>query len=122
MEELLGTTWSVFIRVTLVIMGFAAFMTGRALADAWRPLWQAVMYAMMLGIVDRFLVFALFEGEGLSATGYLIDTAVLLAIGLTSFRLTRTHRMVSQYPWIYERAGLFNWREKDSAGSENETG
>ena len=122
MEELLGTSWSVFIRITLVIMGFAAFMTGRALADAWRPIWQAVLYTMMIGIADRFLVFALFEGELFLLSGYLIDTAVLLAIGLVSFRLTQTHRMVTQYPWIYERAGLFNWREKDGAASANEAG
>ena len=122
MEELLGTSWSVFIRITLVIMGFAAFMTGRALADAWRPIWQAVLYTMMIGIADRFLVFALFEGELFLLSGYLIDTAVLMAIGLASFRLTQTHRMVTQYPWIYERAGLFNWREKDGAASANEAG
>ena len=122
MEELLGTTWSVFIRITLVIMGFAAFMTGRALADAWRPIWQAVLYTMMIGVADRFLVFALFEGELFLLSGYLIDTAVLLAIGLVSFRLTQTHRMVTQYPWIYERAGQFNWREKDGAASANEAG
>ena len=116
MEALLGTTGPVFIGITVVIMGFAAFMTGRGLADAWRPAWQAVMYAMMLGIADRFLVFALFQGELLSASGYLIDSAVLVAISLVSYRLTQTHRMVTQYPWIYERAGLLGWREKESAG------
>jgi len=24
-------------------------------------------------------------------------------------------KMVTQYPWIYERAGLLSWREKASA-------
>jgi hypothetical protein len=29
-----------------------------------------------------------------------------------AFRLTRVRRMVSQYPWIYERDGLLGWRER----------
>ena len=57
-------------------------------------------------------MFALFEGELLSVTGYVIDTAVLMAISLFAYRLNRVNRVVNQYPWLYERAGLFNWREK----------
>jgi len=29
-----------------------------------------------------------------------------------AYRLTQAHKMVAQYPWLYERAGLFAWREK----------
>ncbi|MGH6947263.1 MAG: DUF6867 family protein, partial [Kiloniellales bacterium] len=43
--EFLGTTWPVFITVTLVVMGFASFMTGQALANTWKPYWHAVVYA-----------------------------------------------------------------------------
>jgi hypothetical protein len=88
-------------------------MTGQALANAWQPQWQVVVYCLLLGLLDRFLGFALFGGPLLSVAGYLIDTAVLLAIGLFAYRFMRAYRMVSQYPWLYERAGLFSWREKD---------
>ena len=112
MISLLGTSLPVFIGLTVLIMGFASFMTGQALANTWRPQWQAIPYALLLGLADRFLTWGLFEGELLSLTGYVIDTLVLLAISLTAFRLTRARKMVTQYPWIYERAGLFSWREK----------
>ena len=96
----------------LLVMWFAAYMTGQAMANTWRPAWQAAIYGAMLGLVDRFLVFALYEGELLSIDGYLIDAAILIAFAWSAFRLTQVHRMVSQYPWLYERTGPFGWREK----------
>jgi len=115
MAALVGTSLSVWIGLTLILAGFAALMTGQALAATWRPVWQALPYALLLGVADRFLIFALFQGELLSVTGYLIDTAVLLAIMLSAYRMTRAYRMVRQYPWLYERAGLFGWRERRDA-------
>ncbi len=112
MESLLGTTWPVFIGITVVIMGFAAAMTGQGLANTWRPVWQTALYGILLGGADRFLIFGLFEGELFLLSGYLIDTVVLIAISLLAFRLTQVNRMISQYPWLYERAGLFAWRDK----------
>ncbi len=111
MEDLLGTTISVFIRLTVGIMGFAAYMTGQGLANTWRPVWQPVVYCGLLGFVDRFLTFALFDGDLLSLTGYLIDSAVLIAISLFAFQLKRAKKMVTQYPWIYEPAGPLGWRK-----------
>ena len=112
MIDLLGTSLSVFIGVTVCLMGFAAYMTGQALANNWRPIVQAFLYCALLGLVDRFLIFALFEGELLSLTGYIIDTAVLMGISTLSYRLTQANKMVTQYPWIYEPRGLLGWREK----------
>ena len=112
METLTGTSLPVFIGVTLMVMGFACFMTGQGLANTWKPAWQAVLYTLLLGFADRFLVWSLFESDLLSVTGYVVDTAVLLAICLVAYRSTKAHRMVSQYPWIYERNGLFGWRRK----------
>ena len=112
MEALLGTTPSVFLAVTVVVMGFTAFMTGQALASTWKPLWQAVCYSLLLGFGDRFLTFSLFGGELLSPSGYLIDTTVLVVISLFAYRLTKARKMARQYPWIYERTGLLSWREK----------
>ena len=104
-----------FVGLTLVLMGFAAFMTGQALANTWKPVWHAVVYSMLLGIVDRFLNFALFDGELLSISGYLVDAAVLSLIALVAFRLTQARKMVTQYPWLYRPAGLFGWRRRDEA-------
>lgn len=102
----------VFIGLTVILIGGCAFMTGQALASTWRPLWQAIPYAMGLGAADRFLVFALFEGDLLSIPAFITDAAVLVAIALAAYRMTQARRMVDQYPWIYERNGLFGWREK----------
>ena len=66
----------------------------------------------MLGFADRFLVWGLFGGDGLSVSGYVIDTAYLIAVGFAAYRLTRARRMVTQYPWLYERAGPFGWRDR----------
>ncbi len=112
MEALLGTTPGVSFGMTVVVMGFVAFMTGQALAGTWKPIWQVVLYCLLLGLGDRFLIFSLFQGELLSLSGYLIDSAVLVAISLFAYRLTRARKMVSQYPWIYERAGLLGWRDR----------
>lgn len=111
-ESILGTSVSVFLVVTGLAIGFAAFMTGQAIANTWRPVWQLCIYALLLGLVARFLIFALFDGQLLSLSGYVASTALLLAIGAFAFRLTRARKMVHQYPWLYERAGLFGWRQR----------
>ena len=99
----------VYIGLTLILFGGAAYMTGQAISATWRPLYQVVLYAMLLGAANRFMVYALFEGDLLSLSGYLVDTATILAIALLAFRVTRVKRMVSQYPWLYRRTSLFTW-------------
>ena len=116
MESLLGTSYSVFFGVTVIIIGFAACVTGQALANTWRPVSHVLLYSVLLGFADRFLTFALFEGELLSLSGYLIDTAVLIAMSLVVFRVTKARKLVAQYPWLYEADGLFGWREKGAGG------
>ena len=113
MEDLLGTTWQVFLFVTVVVIGFASFMTGQAMANSWRPMWRCVPYCLLLGCADRFLVWGLFGGELWSLSGYLVDTAVLTSLALLAYRLALTRNMVGQYPWIYQRVGPLNWRKKD---------
>lgn len=115
MEALLGTTVGVFVGVTVCLTGFAAFMTGQALAQGWRPAWQIVPYCLLLGAADRFLVWGLFKGAGLLPSGYVIDTAVIMAICAAAYRLTLARRMTAQYPWLYERTGPFGWRRRGSA-------
>jgi len=117
MEELLGTSLPVFIGLTLILFGGCAFMSGQAVANGWKPVWLAVFYACLLGAGDRFLTYGLFDGELLTASGYAVHTSILIAITLVSYRLTKTRRMVSQYPWLYERVGLFTWRERQAETS-----
>ena len=110
---------SVFIGLTVFGMGFAAFMIGQAVAATWKPAGHAVAYVLLLGLGDRFLTFALFQGKLLSPTGYLADTGALVAIALVAYRINLARRMVSQYPWLYRRAGLFNWH---TIGDREKTG
>ena len=101
-----------WIILVLLALWFAAFMTGLGLANTWRAPWQVFVYCLLLGLTDRFLVFALYGGELLSIAGYAVDTGVLTAIAFTAFRITLAGRMVTQYPWLYERVGLFGWRDR----------
>jgi hypothetical protein len=112
MASLLGNTFGVYIGLTVCLMGFAAFMTGQALAVTWKPAWHCLAYALLLGLADRFLAYALFDGQLLSLSAYLVDGATLLGISLLAWRLGRARKMVSQYPWLYERAGLLSWRAR----------
>jgi hypothetical protein len=98
--------------VTCLLGGGAAWATGRALADSWRPFGQAVAYLLLLGAAVRFAHFALFQGKLFSLFSSVLDTTFLLAIGGLSWRLTRVRRMVAQYRWLYERAGPLSWRER----------
>ena len=107
--------WPLFIGITLVLCGFAAFATGRALAATWRPGYWAAVYCLPLGLVDRFLQWSLFGGSLLSPAGYVIDTAALMVIALASYRATKAGKMVRQYPWLYARSGPFGWRRLPSA-------
>jgi hypothetical protein len=112
MAALLGATPASFLVMTVVIFGAAALATGRALARNWRPLWHAVLYAALLALGDRFLLFALFHGELLSASGYALAAAILLLLAVIAYRASRAQLMVRQYPWLYEPVGPFSWRER----------
>lgn len=106
-----GTSPLVSLGITLVLGGGCAVMTGRALALNWRPDWQLVVYALLLGVADRFLIFALFQGELLSLSGYFVDALALVLIAAIAFKATRALQMVRQYPWLYRRRGLLSWEK-----------
>ena len=111
MEAFTETTTVVFLALTVVLMGGTGSLTGRAFAATWRPAWKVLPACLLLGGADRFLAFSLFGAELLSPTGYTIDTVVITLSCLIAYRLTRVKRMVTQYPWIYERAGPWRYRE-----------
>lgn len=126
MEFVLGTSLPVFIGITVILSGFAAFLMGNAIAETWRPWWQNVAYGALLAFATQFIEFSLFDGAFFIETlvssegkpmaqavlGYLVDSVVLIGISLFAYRLTLAQKMVSQYPWLYERAGPFTWRAK----------
>jgi hypothetical protein len=107
--------WLQVLFVTGILGGGAAWMTGRACADTWRPLHHVVGYTVLLGAAVRFFHFALFEGELLSLPSYLVDTLYLTAVGCLSWRIRRTTQMVTQYRWLYERTSPVTWRERRGA-------
>ncbi|HWJ74105.1 hypothetical protein LB518_14740 [Mesorhizobium sp. BR1-1-16] len=114
MQGLLYEEQSIFIFtfVTLILGGAGAWMTGRACAHTWRPYPPLVVYLVILSFGVRFIHFALFGGTLLSLHYWLIDLAILLAIGTIAYRYTLAEQMVAQYHWLYEKSGAFSWRAK----------
>jgi hypothetical protein len=101
-----------FLLVTIVLGGGAATLAGRAIAATWRPWWQVVVYALILGGAVRFIHFALFDGTLLSPYYYVVDSAICMVAGFNGFRATRAAQMVSQYRWINAPDGPLRWRRK----------
>lgn len=102
----------VFIFLTVCIFGGTAFLMGQAIAETWRPLWQNLPYGVLLVIANRYFAWALFKQPPFDLVSILLDAVVIISIALIAYRLTQVRKMVNQYPWIYERAGAFSWREK----------
>ena len=105
-------SFGVFILVTVVLGGGAAALSGRAIAETWRPAWQVARYSFILGAVVRFFHFSLFGGTLLSAHYYLADTAVCMAFGFLGFKAALAAQMVTQYRWINEAQGRLRWRRR----------
>lgn len=114
----LGGSIGDFIGVTLILFGGAAFMTGQALAGTWRPAWQILPYGLLLAAADRFFSWGLFGGVLTSLSGFVIDAAIIIAIGCIAYRITQAYKMTAQYPWLYERSGVFSWRLRQGGPSQ----
>ena len=98
--------------VTGVLGGGAAFLSGRAIAQTWRPFWNVLLYMAMLGAGVRFVHFALFEATLLSPASYIADTLYLILLGSLAWRMTRAAQMATQYYWLYERSSPLTWRKR----------
>lgn len=105
------SVWQFFF-VTCLLGGWAAWMTGRACAQTWRPPLALFFYLMGLGLAVRFIHHALFNGTMFSPQYYLVDTLILMLLGFLGYRYTRTNQMVSQYSWLYEKVSPLSWRPK----------
>jgi hypothetical protein len=105
-----GNGW-VFLLVTVVLGGSAAFMSGRAVAQTWRPYWHIPLYMVPIAATVRFFHYALFNEPLVSLLNYLVDFGVVLFAASFGFRLLRASQMAEQYHWLYRRNGLFHWRK-----------
>lgn len=114
LTSLLGTTPAIFLGLTVILVGGAAVLTGRAIGGNWKPAWQVVAACFGLALADRFLIYALFQGTLVAPWGILVHFLVLAALGLASWRIARVSKMVGQYPWRYERTSPFAYAEVKS--------
>ena len=93
-------SFGVFLLVTVVLGGGAAWLAGRAVARVWSRGWLVVFYAMLIGAAVRFIHFSLFDATFLSPHYYAVDTAIALAFGFAGFRVTRRRQMARQYGFM----------------------
>lgn len=115
MDGVLGSSLGSFLGLTVLVFGGCGVLTGQSLAEGWKPLPVAIAYTILLGLGDRFLIWGLAGGTLLSVYGFVVHTVVIGAITLTAYRVAIARRMVSQYPWLYERSGPFGWRDRVGA-------
>ena len=114
-----------FLLVTVVMGGGAAWLAGRAIAATWRPWWHVACYMLILGFAVRFFHFALFEGTLLVArSSIVVDTVVCLIFGFLGFRATRVAQMTTQYRWINEpgRVSALARRRRRNPGKGADSG
>lgn len=113
----MGLLWEVgiadFIIVTLLLGGGAAYMTGRAVANAWEPVLKAIVWVALLTAAVRFIHFAMFNGTLLSAQYYLADLIILSLAAVLGHKITRFRQMTRRYGWVIKRDGFLNWRLRD---------
>jgi hypothetical protein len=96
--------------VTIGMGGAAAYLSGRAIAQTWRPFWHVPLYMLGLAVVVRFCHFALFEEPFRSLSSYLVDFACAFAAAALGFRTVRAQQMRTQYGWLFRSWGLLGWR------------
>jgi hypothetical protein len=87
----------VFMLLTVILGGGMAFVSGKSIAETWRPLWQVPVYMLLLAAAVRFMHFALFEEVLVSARNFAVDFGILLAMSLAGYRMARSQQMSTQY-------------------------
>ncbi len=116
----MGIIWEnsfgVFLLVTVLLAGGAAWMSGRAMASSWRPWWHAGLWMLLLGGATRFIHFSLYDGTLLSLQFYIVDTIILIGIAYIGHRFTQARLMSRQYGWMFERTHAFGWRRRQGSG------
>lgn len=87
----------IFLLITILLGGSAAFISGKSVAETWRPFWQLPLYIFLLTVIVRFLHFALFEEVLLSARNFVVDYMVVFGFSVLGYRLARARQMKTQY-------------------------
>ena len=105
-------SFGAFLFVTVALFGGTAFMSGRATARSWDPIWKLAAYMLLLAAACRFIHIALFHGTLLSLHYYLVDLVIILAVAWLGYRMTRAQQMVAQYGFEVSAAGPIGWRVK----------
>lgn len=90
----------VFLLCTVVLGGGTAYISGKVIAQTWRPQWQLPVYVLLIALAVRFMHFALFEEVLVSLKNLGVDYAVLMACGLTGYMAMRRAQMSKQYGWV----------------------
>ncbi|MDO1582149.1 DUF6867 family protein [Rhizobium oryzicola] len=102
------------LRFIVMLIGFwTAWRTGKAVAEGWGELPLVFGYTLLLGVVMRFLHYALFEGPFINGFYYVVDIVLLLIFAVAGFRHRRTRQMVENYYWLYDKSSAFSWKNKD---------
>lgn len=90
----------IFLFTTVLLGGLAAFVSGRVIAQTWRPPWHIPLYMAGLALAVRFIHFAIFGEVLLSLRNYAVDLAVVLGLAFLGFRTMRLRQMAEQYGWL----------------------
>ena len=99
-----------FLLVTILMGGLAAYASGKAIAQTWRPFWHVPLYMLAVAAAVRFCHFALFDEPLGSLPSYGVDFVVALAASSLGYRLVRARQMAVQYGWLFRRRGALGWR------------
>ena len=102
----------IFMLVTVAMGGSAAFLSGQAIAQTWRPFWHIPVYMLAIAGLVRFFHFALFDEPMLALKNFLVDYVLMLAAAALGYRLVRAQQMARQYGWLFRRAGMLGWRRR----------
>ncbi|CAM5768531.1 hypothetical protein LMIY3S_02530 [Labrys miyagiensis] len=104
-----------FVLVTVIMGGWAAWMTGKACAASWSRYPTLFIYLALLTAGVRFLHQAPFGGNMFSPYYFVVDLVIVQLIGFLSYRLRLVNQMVSKYGWMFEKAGSLNWNARSAA-------
>jgi hypothetical protein len=98
--------------VFMLLVFAAAWMTGRSVANEWKPIGYLIVYSLLLAAAARFLHYALYQASFLSLTRYLIDLVPITILTWLGFQMTRTNQMVTKYYWMYDKVSPISYRQK----------
>jgi hypothetical protein len=98
-----------FVLVTIIMGGWAAWMTGKACASTWSRYPTLFIYLTILTAGVRFLHQAPFGGDMFSPHFFVVDFIYIQLVGLLSYRLKLASQMVSRYGWMFQKSGAVGW-------------